>query len=439
MSLVHSRGWFCLGICIVCSMSNIGCGGSDDPAGGDRTRGNNSSSNANGTAGTSLLPSAGTQPWSGNLGGGSGFGGSVLPSPQGGSSSALGSMECASALITTNKNMPSIVFVIDGSGSMCNNFGGSSRWQALRSALLDPMKGLVYRLQGSVSFGATLYDGTIDLLLALTGGAGMGMGGNGCEVQYAAMKDMGNCPGLVEVMPPKLNNAMAIDMAYPALELGGSTPTDKAMKHVMDALIASRQPQAPDQKAQNPVYVILATDGAPNDICVGGVGGDGSAQRQGVITSVDQGAAAGIVTWVISLAGNDAALQMHLSEVAKHGDPSNPMARTFSPMNPDDLIMTLAKLLGGAIGCNIALSGKVTVGQECLGTVEQNGKALPCCQQAAGGGAWTCNKMPVASPNGWRLSDDHSIELVGDACTNFLIGSGDLLRASFPCAVFVPS
>ena len=34
------------------------------------------------------------------------------------------------------------------------------------------------------------------------------------------------------------------------------------------------------------MYVILATDGAPNDICVSGTGGDGSVQRKGVIAAV---------------------------------------------------------------------------------------------------------------------------------------------------------
>ena len=411
------------------------CGAADTGTGNDRIPrpGPISGSGSGAVAGVGIRGSSGTP---GLI---SGVGGSLLPPAPAGGSGAVGGPDqvCASALVTTNKNMPSIVFVIDGSGSMCANFGGSTRWQALRTALVDPTKGLIYRLQSSVSFGTTLYDGTIDLGLALTSGVMVTAGA--CELQYATMKAMGDCPALVEVMPPKLSNAMAIDMAYPRTELGGSTPTDKAMKHVMDALIATRMPQAPDQKAQSPVYVILATDGAPNDICMGGVGGDGSAQRQGVIASVDQGAAAGIITWVISLAGNDAALQMHLDEVAKHGDPKNAMARTFNPTNPDDLIMTLAKLLGGAVGCHIALSGKVTVGQECMGTVTQSGKELPCCQQAAGGGAWTCNKAAVATPNGWRLSDDHSIELVGDACTNFLIGSGDILQASFPCTVFVPS
>jgi hypothetical protein len=344
---------------------------------------------------------------------------------------------CASALVRTQKTMPTIVFVIDGSGSMCAPFGNGTRWTSLRTALLDPMNGLIYRLQSSVSFGATLYDGTIDLTLALLGGAGMGNSAQNpaCSLQSAMGKDTGMCPQLIEAMPAK-NNAQAIDMIYPQMELGGSTPTDKALAHVMDALIAGRQPQGPDDKKQQPVYVILATDGAPNDICVNGAGGDGSAQRAGVIAAVDRGAAAGITTWVISLA-DDAMLQAHLDEVARHGEPANANAHTFSPMNPDDLIMTLAQLLGGAIGCHIALNGQVTMGQECLGKVTQNGADLPCCQSTAPG-SFSCARMPTTTPSGWRLTDPRSIELLGDACTNFLIGSGNLISATFPCEVFSP-
>jgi hypothetical protein len=207
---------------------------------------------------------------------------------------------------------------------------------------------------------------------------------------------------------------------------------------VMDALIAGKQPQGPDAPAPSPVYVILATDGAPNDICVNGSGGDGSVQRQGVIAAVDRGTAAGITTWVISLADGDAALQMHLDEVARHGDPKNPGAHTFSPTNPDELLMTLAQLLGGAVGCHIALNGTVTVGQECLGTVEQNGAALNCCEQPQPG-AFRCGGAPTAAPSGWQLSDPRSIELVGDACAKFLLGTGSVLSARFPCRVFTPN
>src|SRR5262249_7056571 len=156
------------------------------------------------------------------------------------------------------------------------------------------------------------------------------------------MKDTGDCPQLIDV-PPAPMNAAAIDMKFPMTELGGSTPTDKAMMHVMDALLANKPQPSPDGKPAGKQYVILATDGAPNDICVNtGTGGDGTAQQQGVIDQVDRGVQGGIVTYVISLAGNDQQLQAHLDNVAKHGDPGNPMAQTYSPSNPDQLVQTIA-------------------------------------------------------------------------------------------------
>jgi hypothetical protein len=200
-----------------------------------------------------------------------------------------------------------------------------------------------------------------------------------CALLTSALlgKNAGMCPLLLEAMPAKLGNANAIDMVFPMTELGGSTPTDRALSHVVDALIPTIGQPMPDGMPQGPTYVILATDGAPNDICVGGVGGDGVAQQQGVIAAVDRAA--------------------------------------------------------------IALSGTVEDGQECLGTVEQNGEALSCCRPDASG-ALRCGGMPSGSPNGWRLSDPHSIELLGDACAKFLLGSGaSLLNARFPCAVFTPS
>lgn len=344
---------------------------------------------------------------------------------------------CASAVVQTNKNMPTIVFVVDGSGSMCAPFGETTtRWQSLRTALLDPTKGLVYRLQNAVRFGITLYDGTIDPMLSDPNSL---IQNPPCALIYATLggKNAGMCPQLLEAMPPRLDNAPAIDMVFPQVELGGSTPTDRALSHVMDGLIASQVPARPDEPAPSKTYVILATDGAPNDICVNGTGGDGSVQRQGVISAVDRGAAAGITTWVISLAAGDPVLQAHLDEVAKHGDPGNAHAVTFSPTNPDELIMTLAGLLGGAVGCHIALNGTVTVGQECLGTVEQNGSPLACCQELTPG-APSCGGASTSSPNGWRLTDAHAIELIGDACTQFLVGAGSVLSARFPCRVFQP-
>jgi hypothetical protein len=82
------------------------------------------------------------------------------------------------------------------------------------------------------------------------------------------------------------------------------------------------------------------------------MGGDGSVQQQGVVSAVDRAAQSGITTFVISLA-TDATLQMHLDEVARHGDKLNPMAHSYTPTNSQDLVQTLTNLLGSAIGCPI--------------------------------------------------------------------------------------
>ena len=234
-----------------------------------------------------------------------------------------------------------IAFVIDGSGSMCEPFGNSTRWTELRTALLAKDVGLMYRLNGVASQGLYIYDGGIDFQLALqqmsTGPMATCMGGGGMR------RGASGCPQLVEVKPLQ-GNAAAIDAKYPAVELGGSTPTDKAMNYVVDDLIKIRG------RSADPQFILLATDGQPNDICMGGMGGDGTLQQRNVIAAADRASAMGITTFVVSLA-TDPALQMHLDEVARHGDPKDPAAHAYTPTNTADLVNTLTKLLGTAVGC----------------------------------------------------------------------------------------
>jgi hypothetical protein len=238
-----------------------------------------------------------------------------------------------------------VLFVIDGSGSMCDVFGTATRWTALRSALLAPMTGLIPRLEGLAQFGLLVYDGSIDI--AAVGMATMASPNPVC----AGLGGLGNmeCPRYSRV-PPKPMNAAAINQAFPQVQPGGSTPTHKAMNDAVAQMMMSAAGKDPKT---NPHFIILATDGQPNDICTGGVGGDGSAQKMEVIAATDRAAAAGIRTFVISLAGMDQGLEAHLAEVAKHGDPTNPAAHTFSPMTPQDLQMALTMLLGAALGCVI--------------------------------------------------------------------------------------
>jgi hypothetical protein len=241
---------------------------------------------------------------------------------------------------------PTISFVIDGSGSMCAQFGGGTRWSELRKILLDPMNGLIYRFQQQVDFSMMLYDGTVDL--AAAGTATGGTPSPQCAGAASLMRSDGPCPQLREV-PAGRGNAMAIDNMYPGTELGGSTPTDKAMNAAVDKLIMANPGADP---VKNPKFIILATDGQPNDICTGGVGGDGVPQQMAVVAAVERAYAAGIRTYVISLA-DDPALQAHLMTVAQRGDPMNPAAHTYSPATPDALLMDLKVLFSSALGCSV--------------------------------------------------------------------------------------
>lgn len=241
---------------------------------------------------------------------------------------------------------PTVMFVIDGSGSMGEAFGGPSRWAALRSALLDPMTGFIARFQDKAAFGLIIYDGTIDTSTSQSRSANQAA--PMCPTALSATRDM-MCPRLISV-PPRRENLMTIESMYADKELGGSTPTDKALAVAVDQMIELTEGKDP---AQSPGFIILATDGEPNDLCFGGRGGDGSTQRACVVSAVDRAAAAQIRTYVISLAGNDMKLEQHLAEVAKHGDPSDPAAHTYNPMTPEELVMALKAVLTPALGCEL--------------------------------------------------------------------------------------
>lgn len=354
---------------------------------------------------------------SGSGGGSGSFGNPPNPTAGSGGAAAGGDNSgktCADALVNAAKSEPVITLVIDGSGSMCETFGGGTRWSELRSALMDPTAGLVYQLQGGVDFGLLLYDGGIDLLVVLTALAGTP--NPACAGAYAATRT-GDCLTMRVAVPAALNNAAAIDAAYPQTELGGSTPTNLAMREAMDMIIASQPPPGPDTM-RKPQYVVLATDGQPNSLCTGGLGGDPMVQMNEVIAEVDRGLQAGIKTFVISLA-QDPVLVAHLEQVAAAGGTGT---MPFTPMSKDELVANLTAIIGGAIGCQIFLNGTVTQGSECLGFVEMNGFSIPC-----------------NDPNGWRLVNPSTVELVGQACTDFLNSPGAMVRAGFPCGVFTPT
>ena len=379
--------WVSSALCVLLLV--VGCSkndpGPDDLRGGsDGADGDTGFGNADGDGnGDSLTGDFGNGD---SASGGNAGGGSAGDRPIG--------MGCAGADVSTSRVVPTVLFVIDGSGSMDQNFNGPSRWEALRSSLMDP-GGIVETLESSVEFGMVLYHGPSQGFLGLFGGGGP-------------------CP-VIQITDPVISNFAVMSQAYPASPLGGSTPTHLALEFVMLNLADTDQVVLDENLG--PQYVVLATDGRPNDNCEGGVGGDAMPQ---VVAAAQLGAAKGIKMFVISLSptGGEPEFQAHLEEIAVIGDTGYP---PFSPETKDELSNVLIQVIGGAIGCQVSLNGTVTPGSECQGYVEVNGNRLDC-----------------DSPNGWRLVDERTFELTGTECDDFLTDPESMLHADFPCDVFVP-
>ncbi|MDD9938301.1 MAG: VWA domain-containing protein [Myxococcales bacterium] len=348
-----------------------------------------------------------------------GAAGTDLPAPE--------DVLCAEGMAQANPVTPTVWLVIDSSGSMDRDFGGPTRWDALRTALVEP-GGIVETLQSGVRFGMVIYNGpdngqaqcmgTPDLLC----GCILGFEPICCEPACGGTPppppDPASCANLVTI-DPALDNYAAIDAAYPARQIGGWTPTDRAVDHVVTNLPVFNE-QVLDTDT-DPIYVILATDGAPNDNCGMQLNGQGASNFQPevaarVLDTVNQGVSMGMKMFVISLAGDDQQLRQHLDEVALMGNTGSP---AFEPTNPDDLVQTLQEILGGTT-CQVELNGAVEMGRECTGEVTINGFPVEC-----------------GSPDGWSMADERTVQLNGQACTDFL-GAASQVIARFPCGVFVP-
>jgi hypothetical protein len=260
----------------------------------------------------------------------------------------------------------------------------TSRWDALRSALMDPQSGVVNRFDDFARWGMVIYDGPLPGTDPMT---------------LAGPAD--SCPRLVTVQPARDNFAV-LDKAYTAQPLGGSTPTDRALATVVTHL--------PSQN-EGPVIVVLATDGQPNDFCADW---DGTSDlRTKVIEQVKAIATAGHKVFVISLAGEDAELSSHLEDVASAGATGKP---PFVPQNKSELDDTLRKILEPQMACQLTLGGKVHADNACRGTVQLDGAPLAC-----------------DNDDGWRLKDPETIELTGHACDAYKHSAQPSVSAEFPC------
>lgn len=359
--------------------TTLACSGDDDSGGSGGMYDNpGGGTNGNPIGGSSGFGSGG------GINGGSGVSGGL---PTG----------CADGIVRTSRVTPRVILLLDGSCSMSSDYpsnGNSarecvnnpgSRWAALRNALLDPNQGVVTRLAGAVEFGLVVF-GTQPM-----------------------------CPLTAEPIQAQLDNLAAIQGALGDIPPGMFTPTGAALDHVYRNLI---EPASPDSD-MGPQIVLLATDGEPNSC------DNAETNYEPSLQASELGKSMGITTYVVSLAGAEGEFHDHLQQLANLGKGFDAQggqeATLYEPSTPEQLAADLELLIGGAIGCDIALNGSVNVNAACQGTV-------------------TLNEQPVAcnDPNGWTLIDPRHIRLQGAACEQLKNDMSISLKANFPCSIFDP-
>jgi hypothetical protein len=289
--------------------------------------------------------------------------------------------ECPSVVANLDPVIPTVVLLIDGSGSMLETFGTTDRWNAVKSALTNPTTGVINQLQDRIPFGASIYNS---------------LGGN----------SGGTCP-ILSSDAPALNNAADIGSLLNAFSPAADTPTAESI-----TVTAANFPAS-----DGPRIIILATDGDP-DSCV-------NSDDHGPTTKAASEAATqaaynmGIETFVLSV-GNDVTAS-HLQRLANAGQ-GQPLASGTVPYyvanNPTELVNGLNSIIRGARTCDFIIDQPINMTQANNGNVQLNGQ-------------------PLQFGTDWQLNGPTELELLGDACNTFLDTDDVNLTAVFPCNVVI--
>lgn len=290
---------------------------------------------------------------------------------------------CAAVKVDLSQLQPTIVLLVDQSGSMNQSFGSTLRWDAVYDTLMDGQTGVVKRLESQVRFGLALYTSE-----------------NGFENGH-------QCPLLTEV-PAALNNHQAIDDVYAPATWKDDTPTGEAVDAVAAKLKADTWPGT---KA-----IVLATDGEP-DTCDApdpNTGDNLITARQLSVDAVTRAHDAGILVYVISV-GADIS-DAHLTDLAKAG--GGAQATPFRALAPDQLVQAFDTIVGGLIDCRFTLNGQID-------------------PRLAGQGTVTLDGEELLHGDEWTLTDAKTLELLGAPCQALLAGGDHKVDAVFPCGAVI--
>jgi hypothetical protein len=302
------------------------------------------------------------------------------PGGGGGGASFADAGTCAEARAVLTQTTPTVMLLVDRSGTMDQNFAGRSRWDAVYDTLMGS-SGVVARLQNQVRFGFT----------AFTGKPGVG------------------CP-LLATTAPAVGNLGAIDALYRGLDPIDDTPTAESLD-VMRAQLAQLSDPGPK-------IIVLATDGEPDTCAVPDPDGQPAAKAL-AIAAAQNAHAAGIDTFIISV-GSDVS-QAHLQDMANAGVGltvgGGQNAPYYQALNADQLVSAFDQIITGVRTCSFTLNGSVD-------------------PAAAADGVVTLDGVVLDYGSGWTLSDEQTITLLGDACDQVLAGGDHAIDAQFTCGSF---
>jgi von Willebrand factor type A domain len=291
---------------------------------------------------------------------------------------------CPAVAFTAKPTTPSILLLLDKSGSMKDNkFGNLTRWEAVGQALVDTTNGVVTQLQNKAYFGATTYD-CLNL----------------------------QTPRFTAV-PRALNNASAIRTLLTPPPGNSNTPTAAAIAAAVQSFAAAPPP------AGSPALIVLATDGQPNH-CDSMNANSNDVFRQESLTATVAAYTAGIRLVPLSVASG-ATAEQHLQQVANAGagvTAGMPNAPLYKANNAAELKAAFDTIIGGVVSCDLTVNGSLDQTQAAGGDVRLNGRSL------------TFN-------TDWQLIGDHTIRLLGAACTELKTAANPVVNGTFPCGVVI--
>jgi hypothetical protein len=295
-----------------------------------------------------------------------------------------GGMDCPEVDEILLPQVPTVQLVVDQSGSMSEDFGGATRWDAMYNTLVGPANGVVTRLQSDVRFGLTLYTGE----------------GPTCPVTSG--------------LSPQLDAVDEITAALDATGPSSDTPTGESLVIATQTLV--------DDTWEGDKVLLLVTDGEPDTCAVPNPTTDmeRDAARAVAIDAVVAAHDMGIRTFVVSV-GTEVA-QAHLQDIANAGvgnGPNDPDAPFYVANNQGELVDAVDEIIAGVRQCSIDLPQPLTE------------PLAPSCTV-------TINDQPIDynTANGWALDGEMAIVLQGTSCLEIQTGA---VAIQMTCTCEVPS